>query len=160
MSVLRPNTARMLGLLPASLLSAGLLSASPVLAQTATTRSETATAGKSVRILVASNLKKDCSAGPTPELRISGSPKNGSLITKTGKLKTPASHRCPNKETAVQAVFYQSKAGFTGSDEVTVEVKNADGQVQTQTVKITVGAGDAKSGDQKAGEAKKEGADL
>ena len=39
---------------------------------------------------------------------------------------------------------------------VTFEVKSSDGQVQTQTVKITVGAAAAKSGD----ESKKEGTDL
>jgi hypothetical protein len=33
-----------------------------------------------------------------PEFKVSGPPKNGSIITKVGKLKTPASYRCPNKE--------------------------------------------------------------
>jgi hypothetical protein len=56
----------------------------------------------------------------------------------------------------VQALFYQPNSGFTGSDEVTFEVKSSDGQVQTQTVKITVGTAAAKSGD----ESKKEGTDL
>ena len=81
--------------------------------------------GKSVRLAIVPNLKKDCSSGPMPEIRVSGAPKNGSLITKVGKIKTPAKYRCPGKEAAVQAVFYQSKDGFTGSDEVTVDVHTA-----------------------------------
>lgn len=128
----------------------------PALAQTTVTRSETVASGKTVRLAIVPNLKKDCSAGPMPEIRVSGAPKNGSLVTKVGKIKTPASYRCPNKDAAVQAVFYESKANFTGDDEVVVDIKNSDGQVQTQTIKITVGSAAAKKG----GEPKKEGTEL
>lgn len=139
-------------------LVAGTLLAGPALAQTTVTRSETAASGKSVRLAIVPNLKKDCSTGPMPEIRVSGAPKNGSLITKVGKIKTPAKYRCPSKEAAVQAVFYQSKDGFTGSDEVTVDVKDSDGNVQTQNIKITVNA--AKSDTAKPEAAKKESTDL
>ncbi|POR40958.1 4-aminobutyrate aminotransferase [Methylobacterium sp. V23] len=139
-------------------LVAGTLLAGPALAQTTVTRSETAASGKSVRLAIVPNLKKDCSTGPMPEIRVSGAPKNGSLITKVGKIKTPAKYRCPSKEAAVQAVFYQSKDGFTGSDEVTVDVKDSDGNVQTQNIKITVNA--AKSDTAKPDAAKKESTDL
>ena len=139
-------------------LVAGTLLAGPALAQTTVTRSETAASGKSVRLAIVPNLKKDCSTGPMPEIRVSSAPKNGSLITKVGKIKTPAKYRCPSKEAAVQAVFYQSKDGFTGSDEVTVDVKDSDGNVQTQNIKITVNA--AKSDTAKPDAAKKESTDL
>ena len=142
----------------ATLLAASLLLTGPALAQTTVTRSETAASGKSVRLVIVPNLKKDCSTGPMPEIRVNGAPKNGSLITKVGKLKTPAKFRCPNKDAAVQAVFYQSKDGFTGSDEVTVDVKDSDGNVQTQNIKITVNA--AKSDTAKPDAAKKESTDL
>ena len=140
----------------ALVLAAALGVAGSAAAQTTVTRSETAAPGKSVRLAIVPNLKKDCTSGPMPEIRVSGAPKNGSLITKAGKIKTPASYRCPNKEAAVQALFYQPNSGFTGTDEVTFEVKSSDGQVQTQTVKITVAASGAKSGD----DGKKEGTDL
>ncbi|MGH1570216.1 Ig-like domain-containing protein [Methylobacterium sp. P31] len=140
----------------AALLAASLMLAGPALAQAPATRSKTVAPGKTVRLEIAPNLKKDCSPGPMPEFKVSGPPKNGSVITKVGKVKTPARYRCPNKEAAVQALFYQPNSGFTGSDEVTFEVKSSDGQVQTQTVKITVGTSAAKSGD----ESKKEGTDL
>jgi hypothetical protein len=139
-------------------LVAASLTAAPALAQTTITKSETVAAGKTVRLAIAPNLKKDCSIGPMPEFKVSGAPKNGALITKTGKQKTPASYRCPNKEAGVQALFYQPKAGFTGADEVTFEIKSADGQVQTQNIKITVEAASKDAG--KGGDAKKEGTDL
>ncbi|SFG90661.1 4-aminobutyrate aminotransferase [Methylobacterium gossipiicola] len=141
----------------ATALSFGCLLAAPALAQTTVTRSETAAPGKSVRLAIVPNLKKDCSAGPMPEIRVSGAPKNGSLITKAGKIKTPASYRCPNKEASVQAIFYQSKDGFTGADEVTVDVKDADGNVQTQNIRITV---DGAKKDVPAKDAGKSGTDL
>ncbi|WP_426214416.1 VCBS domain-containing protein [Methylobacterium sp. NFXW15] len=133
-----------------------LLIAGPAAAQTTVTRSKTVASGQTVRLEIAPNLKKDCSPGPMPEFKVSGAPKNGAIITKVGKLKTPASYRCPNKEAAVQALFYQANAGYTGSDEVTFEVKSSDGSVQTQNIKITVGAANSKP----AGDAKKEGTDL
>lgn len=132
-----------------TLLAAGaLLLAAPALAQTTTTRTETATSGKSVRLVIAPNLKKDCSSGPLPEIKVVDAPKNGSLITKAGKVKTPASYRCPNKEASVQAIFYQSRAGYTGADAVTVEIKTAEGTIEKQDIRITVGAG-GKSDDKK-----------
>ncbi|MGH1587226.1 Ig-like domain-containing protein [Methylobacterium phyllosphaerae] len=147
----------MIALRPLAVLFAGSLAlAGPAFAQTPASRTKTVAPGKTVRLEIAPNLKKDCSPGPMPEFKVSGPPKNGSVITKVGKLKTPAGYRCPNKEAAVQALFYQPNSGFTGSDEVTFEVKGSDGQVQTQTVKITVGAVGAKSGD----DSKKEGTDL
>ncbi|MDP4023631.1 4-aminobutyrate aminotransferase [Methylobacterium sp. NEAU 140] len=139
-----------------ALAAGGLLLAGPALAQTTVTRSKSVASGQTVRLEIAPNLKKDCNPGPMPEIKVSGAPKNGSVITKVGKLKTPAGYRCPNKEAAVQALFYQAKAGYTGADEVTFEVKNSDGQVQTQTIKITVEPASSKAGS----DAKKEGTDL
>lgn len=140
----------------AVVMTGALLFAGSAMAQTTVTRSKTVAPGQTVRLEIAPNLKKDCTPGPMPEFKVSGAPKNGSVITKVGKLKTPASYRCPNKEAAVQALFYQPNSGFTGTDDVTFEVKSSDGQVQTQTVKITVGGANAKPGT----DAKKEGTDL
>jgi hypothetical protein len=117
--------------------------AGPVAAQTSINRSETATTGKATRLAIAPNLKKDCSAGPTPEVRVVTTPKNGSLITRAGKLKTPASYRCPNVEAQVQGVFYQSNAKYTGPDEAVFDIKTSDGQIERFTIKITVGAAGA-----------------
>ncbi|GJD78343.1 4-aminobutyrate aminotransferase [Methylobacterium gregans] len=139
----------------AALVAGGLLiAAGPVQAETVQ-KTETVASGKTGRLLVTPNLKKDCSEGPMPEFRFSAYPKNGAVIVKAGKQKTPASFRCPNKEAGVMGVFYQPKDGFTGSDELTFEVKSADGDVQTRVFKITVEAASKGGGD-----AKKESNDL
>lgn len=121
-----------------------LLAAAPALAQTAVNRSVTAQTGKSVRLVLAPSLKKDCSQGTTPEIRVITPPKNGALITRGLKLKTPVTYRCPNVETPVQAVFYQSNNKYTGADEVSFEVKNPEGTLQTYTIRITVGTSEPK----------------
>ena len=108
------------------------------LAQTNVTRTANAVTGKTIRLNVVTALKKDCTLGSVGEIRIVTTPKNGSLVVKGGKAKTPATFRCPNVETPFQAVFYQSNPKFTGRDEVRYEVKTPDGQSQTVTVTITV----------------------
>jgi hypothetical protein len=112
--------------------------AGPAFAQTSNYRSIDATAGKAARVAVVTPLKKDCSVGQIGGVRVVTVPKNGSLQLKKGKLKTPASFRCPNVETQAEAVFYTAKPKFTGEDEIVYETKSADGAIERFTVKITV----------------------
>jgi hypothetical protein len=141
--------------------AAPVLSAGPVLAQAPKVREHSVASGKQVRLVMVPNLKKDCSLGPQPELKVTSPPKNGALIQRAGKVKTPATYRCPNADANVQALFYESKAGFTGSDEVTVEIKGTDGNVSTQTIKLTVGPAGTKEGPKDAKDGpKKDATDL
>jgi len=109
------------------------------LAQTSVYRSVNAESGKPVRVRVVTSLKKDCTVGAQAAIRVVTPPKNGSLVVKNGKFKTPADYRCPNVETPVQGMFYQSNPKYTGSDEVVFEVKTAEGTTQAISIKITVG---------------------
>jgi hypothetical protein len=43
------------------------------------------------------------------------------------KIRTKQVANCPEVEAPVQVIFYQSRAGFVGSDTLTYEVKNAAG---------------------------------
>jgi hypothetical protein len=137
--------------LAAAIAASWLCLAGPTLAQTTVTRSETVPAGKQARLVIVPNLKKDCSLGPMPEIKVVTPPTSGSLITKAGKLKTPAKYRCPNKDAEVQAIFYQPNSGYTGSDGVVVEIKNADGVVEKRDIRITVDKGDKPKDEKKSG---------
>ncbi|MDB5558966.1 MAG: 4-aminobutyrate aminotransferase [Enterovirga sp.] len=144
----------------AVLTMAAAFAAGPAFAQTTTTlyRSVSVEKGKPVRLAVVTALKKDCTQGEVGGVRIINAPKNGQLAVRSGKIKTPASFRCPNVETPVQGLFYQSKANFSGPDEVSYETRTPEGATETYTVKITVtdkpgGAGAAPA----AGGAKKDG---
>ena len=94
------------------------IGASPAWAQDSRYRSADAVAGQPLRIGIYGNVKKDCSAGPLPEVRVTTPPKHGTLAVRAGKVKTNRVANCPNLETPIQGVFYQSNAGFAGADEI------------------------------------------
>ncbi|ACA20502.1 conserved hypothetical protein [Methylobacterium sp. 4-46] len=143
--MIRPIVALAASALLVGPLLASPLLAGPALAQAAKTIERSVAPGKQILLLTVPNLKKDCSLGPQPELKVTAPPKNGALIQRAGRRKTPATYRCPNVEANVQAMFYESKAGFTGTDELTVEVKGADGTISVRVIKIKVGGGETKS---------------
>ena len=120
-------------LLPAAALA---LLAAPALAQTV--RTATIPPGKPARIAVVTALKNDCSVGTVGSIRVITAPKSGSIVVRGGKLKTPASFRCPNVETPVQALFYEPNRNFQGTDEIAYETQSTDGATQTFTLKINV----------------------
>ncbi|NNM71924.1 4-aminobutyrate aminotransferase [Enterovirga aerilata] len=126
--------------LVAVLTMAAAVAAGPALAQTTTNlyRSVSVEKGKTVRLAVVTALKKDCTVGEVGGVRVITAPKNGQLAVRSGKLKTPASFRCPNVETPVQGLFYQSRPNFSGPDEVSYETRTPEGGTETYTVKITV----------------------
>lgn len=112
------------------------LAAAPAAAQS--TRTATIAPGKPARLAVVTSLKKDCSVGDTGSIRVTAAPKNGSIVIRGGKLKTPASFRCPNVDTPVQALFYEPRKNFTGTDEIAYETRSPDGETQTFRVRIDV----------------------
>lgn len=119
-------------------LLAGLVVSAPALAQSPTVRNATIAPGKQARMAVVTALKNDCSVGTGGTITIVTPPKNGSLVVRSGKVKTPASFRCPNVETQAQALFYQPKDKFSGTDEIAYETKSSDGATQSFQVKINV----------------------
>jgi hypothetical protein len=123
-----------------AILSVGLAAAlaGPAFAQSPTARNATVAPGKPARVAVVTALKRDCTIGEVGSIRIVAPPKNGTLVIRSAKAKTPASFRCPNVETPVQALFYQANAKFSGTDEIAYETRSPDGATQNYTVKITV----------------------
>jgi hypothetical protein len=115
-----------------------LCAAGGVWAQDSTYRSVRAMSGQSVRLSVHFTLKKDCSAQPPPDIRVVTPPANGTLSVRAGTARAPQAGQCRNIETEARVVFYQSNQGYTGPDQVVVELKKANGSTETQSVAITV----------------------
>jgi len=55
-----------------------------------------------------------------------------------GTARAPQAGECRNIETPARVIFYQSNQGYTGPDQVVVELKKANGSTETQSVAITV----------------------
>jgi hypothetical protein len=118
-----------------------LLSPTSGQAQDSTHRSVKAVSGQRIQLSVHFTVKRDCSAAPPPELRVITAPANGTLSIRGGKVRTPQAGNCRDFEAPGRVVFYQSNAGCIGPDQVTVEVKKADGATESQSVAITVEKG-------------------
>jgi hypothetical protein len=113
--------------------------ASAAVAQTVTGKTVNAVSGKAVRLGVYAGMKKDCSPGPLPEVKIVTPPANGVFVVRRLRARINLPGRCPpNTEVPVQAAFYQSRAAFVGNDSVSYEVVSASGTKNSYTVAITV----------------------
>ncbi len=116
-----------------------ILSASSALAQTNSAhRSADVVAGKPHRLGVYGNVQKDCTSGPLPTVRVVTPPKHGELNVRSGTLKAGRINRCPSLKATAQGVFYRANPKYSGTDEVSFEVKAASGKAETHTVRITV----------------------
>ncbi|MCC2653033.1 MAG: hypothetical protein K0Q60_3196 [Microvirga sp.] len=103
-------------------------------------RSAEATTGKTVRLAVLTNVSRECTPGPLPEIRVTVPPKHGTLAIRRGRARAGALPRCPNLEPPLQGVFYQSQPRYIGPDRVSFEVERSNGQAQSITINITVAA--------------------
>ena len=99
-------------------------------------RSVDAAPGKPHRLGVYGNVTKDCTSGPLPTIRVVTPPKHGELNVRSGTLKAGRITRCPKLEAKAQGVFYRADAQYTGTDEVSYEVKSASGKVESHTIRI------------------------
>jgi hypothetical protein len=86
------------------------------------------------------NVQPDCTSGTLPALRMVTPPTNGTVSIKRGKVSATNYKQCLALEVPGFIAFYQSKADFVGSDEVTIEVKYPAGRTEVQRIKIDVGA--------------------
>lgn len=85
------------------------------------------------------NVQPDCTSGTLPALRMVTPPANGTVSIKRGKVSATNYKQCLALEVPGFIAFYQSKADFVGSDEVTIEVKYPAGRTEVQRIRIDVG---------------------
>jgi hypothetical protein len=95
--------------------------------------------GKAIRVGVYLNVQPDCSSGPLPSIRLVSPPGNGSVTIKRGKINATNYKQCLALEVPGYVAFYQSKADFTGTDTLTLEVKFPQGRTELQRITVNVG---------------------
>jgi hypothetical protein len=96
------------------------------------------TAAKPVQLGYYASAHKNCTLAPIPTIRVIEAPKSGTLTVRRGELKTDQIAGCPGLKMPAQVVFYQARAGTTGSDHLVYEVTNPTGEVGTYDVTITI----------------------
>ena len=119
----------------------GLLLALPVLtaAQEATVQREVK--GKpdtNINAGIFATIRKDCTAGPLPAVRLVTPPAHGKVTVKQGKLRATNVKNCLGMELPAFVAIYRSARDFIGQDRFTLEVVGSNGKTQMQQVTVTV----------------------
>ena len=95
--------------------------------------------GKTARVGVYANIKKDCTSGPLPLIRLTEAPHDGRFVVKRAKVRVANAGTCLSLEVPGLVAFYQSRPGFSGSDKLTIEIKRPDEEaIRSQTITIDV----------------------
>lgn len=83
-------------------------------------------------------IRKDCTAGPLPSVRLINPPAHGKVTVKQGKLRATNVKNCLGMELPAFVAIYRSERDFIGQDKFTLEVVGSNGKTQIQQVTVTV----------------------
>ncbi len=83
-------------------------------------------------------LRRDCTAGPLPVVRLVTPPAHGKVTVKQGKLRATNLKQCLGTELPAFVAIYRSAQDFIGQDLFTLEVIGAGGKSQIQRITVTV----------------------
>ena len=111
-----------------------------------------AKAATEIRLIPHTSFRGDCET-KAAVIKILDMPKNGEAKVKTGTRRFPKGGkgrmaRCDGKRGAAAAVFYKSKSGFEGFDQLRYEVTFNSGRKNTITFRLRIGS-PKKAGDDK-----------
>jgi hypothetical protein len=97
-----------------------------------------AQAGRQVRVGTYFSLKRDCTPGQLPAIRLVEKPANGAVVVRSAKVRATNVRQCLAVEVPAYVAFYRSKPDFSGTDTFLIELKAADGQVRHQRIRVVV----------------------
>jgi len=83
-------------------------------------------------------LRRDCTAGPLPVVRLVTPPAHGKVTVKQGRLRATNLKQCLGTELPAFVAIYRSAQDFIGQDVFTLEVVGAEGKSQIQRITVTV----------------------
>ena len=125
----------------AALASICFLLALPGLASAQTQTIERQVKGKpdtNINAGIFTTLRRDCTAGPLPVVRLVTPPAHGKVTVKQGRLRATNLKQCLGTELPAFVAIYRSAQDFIGQDVFTLEVVGAEGKAQIQRITVTV----------------------
>lgn len=131
---------RYLGTALLSAVLGGFLASAAVAQATSYTTAET-TVGIPIRLSYHASAHKNCTPAPPPTIKVTERPKEGALVIRRGMLATDKIAGCERIRVPAQVIFYNPKEGYVGTDHVSYEVTDSNGEVTTYDTTITVKAG-------------------
>ena len=84
------------------------------------------------------SIKRDCTAGPLPVVRLVTPPAHGKVTVKQGRLRATNLKQCLGTDLPAFIAIYRSAQDFIGQDLFTLEVIGAEGKSQIQRITVTV----------------------
>ena len=97
------------------------------------------TMGKDAPIGVYAVVRRDCSVGAAPEIRITRGPAHGTIVLQDLQFAVERTSRCAPGVVPAREVIYRPAANFSGQDEVSFELVDRDtGQSDPHLVTIVV----------------------
>jgi hypothetical protein len=83
-------------------------------------------------------IRRDCTAGPLPVIRLVSPPSHGRVEVKQGRLRATNLKQCLGVELPAFIAIYRSAHDFIGVDRFTLEVTGTNGKPQLQDVIVEV----------------------
>jgi len=97
-----------------------------------------ATPAKPLQLGYHASAHKNCTPAALPTIRVVEAPKLGILTVRRGELKTNQVAGCPELKIPAQVVFYQARAGSSGTDHLVYQVTNSAGEVGSYDITINI----------------------
>jgi len=91
-----------------------------------------------IRIGVFATVKKDCTPGPLPTVKLHQAPRNGVVVVKRGRVRATNFKNCLAIEVPAFIASYKSRPDFKGEEELELEVIGANGKSRIQKVRVNV----------------------
>ena len=121
------------------LLAAVLVPAFPALGQVKTTsRQYTGAPLTDINVGVFASIRKNCTAGPPPTIRLATPPVHGKLTVKQGHVRATNLRQCLAADLPAFVAFYRANSDFVGQDTFTLEVVGANGKSELQHITVVV----------------------
>jgi hypothetical protein len=95
---------------------------------------------KPMQIGYHASISKECMPAAPPQIHVIAAPKFGTLSVRRAILTTGPTHACPNLKSPAFAIFYQSRAAYTGSDHFVYQVISAAGEIENYDITLEVKA--------------------
>ncbi len=95
-------------------------------------------ADKDILIGTYITVKRDCTPGPLPTIRLIGTPEHGKVSVKKVNVNATNYRQCLALEVPGYVAFYRATPGFAGTDLVTLEVKFPGGRTEVQKITVNV----------------------
>jgi hypothetical protein len=106
--------------------------------QTAVSRHYSGKPQTNINVGIFSSIRKNCTAGTLPSVRLVTPPAHGKVTVKRGTLRAQNLRQCLATELPALVAVYRSDANFVGQDAFTIELTSPDGKSQLQRITVNV----------------------